>query len=155
MRLTWHPKTYRVNNRMKSIELTPENPAALKKVLTGKVPVLMFYRLEGCYHCIEFKSTWDKIKTELEKNDGILCAEIEFNNMNKMLPAQLQVSGFPGIQIIEKGKVKAGYSGYRSYDEIVVFANTYAVAPSKPKPKAKATGDVAKPKAKKAKKPTK
>ena len=141
---------------MKGIELTHTNPNDIKKIVNGKYPVLMLYKMHGCPHCVALEPAWKSVKSELEKVDGIQCAEVEYRNMD-MLPPALHVSGFPVIQVIEKGGVKAEYSGDRSSGSILLFASSFVVPPkpkskSVAKPKSQPSSAAAKPKPKPKKK---
>jgi len=85
--------------------------------------------MDTCPHCIALKPTWAVVKKKIAKIPGISCAEIEYHQMIQ-LPSSLQkVSGFPTIQVIQNGRVKAEYAGDRSVESILAFARPYAVLP--------------------------
>ncbi len=66
----------------------------------------------------------------LDKNAGIVCAEVEYEETHG-LPANLQkVRGFPTIQIIQNERIKDQFAGFRTHDEVVAFALKHALPPA-------------------------
>ena len=114
--------------------------------------IILFY-LNGCIHCQMLKPTWESVKKAMGNNSGISFKEIEYNDLHKLPPQLQKVSGFPTIQVVDKSKILAEYSGDRSMLSIMDFAKKWALTTTlrshtatKPtsksspaKPKAKAT----------------
>lgn len=134
---------------MKCIEVKQQTAEKAGKALSDSVPVLMLYRMEFCPHCVAMRESWMEVRKSLEKEKGIVVAEVEYSNMN-ILPTHLQnIRGFPTLQLIKNNKVHAEYSGDRSAKSIMDFALSYVPKAKEPAPK-KAAAPRKKPAAKKA-----
>ena len=124
----------------------------LVKEIAKDLPILIFFHMNGCGHCDDFKPVWKEIAAEMKSDDGILLADMELSEMKK-LPKNLQnVFGFPSIQIIKNNKKIAEFSDFmRTKENVIKFAKKYSskkekleggakkkLKPiSKPKPKTK------------------
>jgi len=80
-------------------------------------PKLELYTMNGCGHCINFKTTWGKIETHPEL--GKFAIEIgpnnpEYNNLCKTH----NIRGFPHIQLTKNGMKISEYKGPRTVIDI-------------------------------------
>lgn len=78
---------------------------------------LELYTMNGCGHCINFKSTWSKIKTHPEL--GKYAIEINPSNPEyEKLCSKHNIRGFPHIQITKNGMKLTEYKGARNVTDI-------------------------------------
>ena len=84
--------------------------------------VIVFFKMERCGHCKNFKPTWDKVSKELnnKKVNGKTCKMEVVDASNSALTDKYNVRGFPTVLKLEGEKVKE-YSGDRSYADVVEF----------------------------------
>ena len=85
---------------------------------------LELYTMEGCGHCVNFKTTWGKIKTHPEL--GKFAIEIGPSNPEyEKLCSKHSIRGFPHIQITKNGMKVTEYKGPRNLVDIYNwFRNT-------------------------------
>ena len=85
---------------------------------------LELYTMEGCGHCMNFKTTWGKIKTHPEL--GKFAVEIGPSNPEyEKLCSKHSIRGFPHIQITKNGMKITEYKGPRTVVDIYKwFKNT-------------------------------
>lgn len=116
---------------MKNIVVDKKKPETVKSVIESETPVVVLFHASFCSHCLAMQPAWAAAKKKLARNPGIVCAQVEYASLEAM-PKRLQgISGFPTIQILNKGKLKAEYAGDRSAASIVEFAEAHAA--KKPK----------------------
>ena len=78
---------------------------------------LELYTMEGCGHCMNFKTTWGKIKTHPEL--GKFAIEIGPSNPEyEKLCSKHSIRGFPHIQITKNGMKVSEYKGPRTVVDI-------------------------------------
>lgn len=78
---------------------------------------LELYTMEGCGHCMDFKTTWGKIKTHPEL--GKFAIEIGPSNPEyEKLCSKHSIRGFPHIQITKNGMKVTEYKGPRTVVDI-------------------------------------
>lgn len=78
---------------------------------------LELYTMEGCGHCMNFKTTWGKIKTHPEL--GKFAIEIGPSNPEyEKLCSKHSIRGFPHIQITKNGMKITEYKGPRTVVDI-------------------------------------
>ena len=78
---------------------------------------LELYTMEGCGHCVNFKTTWAKIKTHPEL--GKFAIEINPSNPEyEKLCSKHSIRGFPHIQITKNGMKVSEYKGPRTVVDI-------------------------------------
>jgi hypothetical protein len=80
--------------------------------------------MEGCGHCMNFKTTWGKIQTHPEL--GKFAVEIGPSNPEyEKLCSKHSIRGFPHIQITKNGMKITEYKGPRTVVDIYKwFKNT-------------------------------
>jgi hypothetical protein len=85
---------------------------------------LELYTMEGCGHCMNFKTTWGKIQTHPEL--GKFAVEIGPSNPEyEKLCSKHSIRGFPHIQITKNGMKITEYKGPRTVVDIYKwFKNT-------------------------------
>lgn len=85
---------------------------------------LELYTMEGCGHCMNFKTTWGKIKTHPEL--GKFAVEIGPSSPDyEKLCSKHSIRGFPHIQITKNGMKITEYKGPRTVVDIYNwFKNT-------------------------------
>tara|TARA_B110000093_G_scaffold39984_1_gene42221 strand:+ start:2206 stop:2787 length:582 start_codon:yes stop_codon:yes gene_type:complete len=102
----------------------PHPPTKIKERFVADDTKLELYTMAGCGHCINFKTTWGKIKTHPEL--GKFAVEIgpsspEYEN----LCSKHSIRGFPHIQITKNGMKLTEYKGPRTVIDIYNwFKNT-------------------------------
>ena len=86
----------------------------------GEAKSLTFYSMEGCPHCVKFKSTWEELKEKVPKETCIeTCREIDSKDAEV---GKNGVSGFPTIMLCDENNEKVvEYQGERSVDALVQF----------------------------------
>lgn len=85
---------------------------------------LELYTMDGCGHCVNFKTTWGKISTHPEL--GKFAVEIGPSSPEyEKLCSKHNIRGFPHIQITKNGMKITEYKGPRTvYDIYNWFINT-------------------------------
>lgn len=85
---------------------------------------LELYTMDGCGHCMNFKTTWGKIQTHPEL--GKFAVEIGPSNPEyEKLCSKHSIRGFPHIQITKNGMKITEYKGPRTVADIYNwFRNT-------------------------------
>jgi hypothetical protein len=68
----------------------------VRKLLKGK-SVIVFFFMDGRLHCINSRPAWEKLSN---MNLPYEFAEVE----SKVVPTELEISGFPHYQIIDKDR---------------------------------------------------
>jgi hypothetical protein len=140
------PKTKRVAAPKKVAKgpLAPLAPLVIKdarsaKTLSNRVEktgAIIFYRMNGCGHCVYFDETvWKKCPPELMK----MAAEVELSNIPLLPPALAHVDGspimgFPTI-VFRHGKEEAVFAEERSVEKLMEFFNAHSHANVKAKGK--------------------
>jgi len=100
--------------------------AEFKKNCKGKEPIIVLYHMTTCGHCIALRPAWnDAVKDAV----NVKIAEIESAQMFD-LPAQLQVSMFPTIVVVQEGRFIDEYHGDRTKQSLHIFMSKYAKAPA-------------------------
>jgi len=69
----------------------------LKRLISSKVPLAVFYFMETCPHCIPMHKTWDELSRE---NPKIKFVKIESEDV----PSEMGISGFPHFEYINGSK---------------------------------------------------
>ena len=69
----------------------------LKRLISSKVPLAVFYFMETCPHCIPMHKTWDELSS---KNPNIKFVKIESEDV----PSEMGISGFPHFEYINGSK---------------------------------------------------
>lgn len=118
----------KINNITRDLDIIETFSQFIKKnkkdKFTNNDVKLELYTMEGCSHCINFKTTWGKIKTHPEL--GKFAIEIgpsspEYEN----LCSKHSIKGFPHIQITKNGMKLTEYNGPRNVIDIYNwFKNT-------------------------------
>jgi thiol-disulfide isomerase/thioredoxin len=86
-----------------------------------KINVILF-KMEGCGHCVQFKSTWEGLQKKLQNDNSINFIVFDANNSKKC--SEYGVSGFPTI-IFESGDKKLVYKGDRSEGDLIEKINNF------------------------------
>lgn len=94
-----------------------KKPPAVEENFQNDDTKLELYTMEGCGHCMNFKTTWDKIKTHPEL--GKFAIEIGPSNPEyEKLCSKHSIRGFPHIQITKNGMKVTEYKGPRTVVDI-------------------------------------
>ena len=95
-----------------------------QKVMKGgasKNNQLVLFKAEWCGHCKNFKSTWDKLQSELKN-------EVEFvtydADQHKEIMTKYNIQGFPTL-ILNAGNKAIEYNGDRDINSLKEFINVY------------------------------
>ena len=78
----------------------------IKKALSSKEPVVIFFYMIGCPHCEKMKGPWENLKA---KHSDTKLVKIESQNVPKSLESK--IGGFPHFMKIEDGKEKVSVGG--------------------------------------------
>lgn len=74
--------------------------ADIKKALSSKEPVVIFFYMIGCPYCEKMNGPWESLKA---KHSDTKFVRIESQNV----PKSLKIGGFPHFMRIENGKEKS------------------------------------------------
>lgn len=80
--------------------------ADIKKALSSKEPVVIFFYMIGCPYCDKMKEPWENLKA---KHSDTSFARIESQNVPDSLTGK--INGFPHFMRIEDGKEKVSVGG--------------------------------------------
>ena len=93
-----------------------------KEKFTTDDTKLELYTMAGCGHCVNFKTTWGKIKTHPEL--GKFAIEIGPSSPEyEKLCSKHSIKGFPHIQITKNGMKITEYKGPRTVIDIYKWFN--------------------------------
>lgn len=87
--------------------------ADIKKALSSKEPVVIFFYMIGCPHCEKMKGPWENLKA---KHSDTKLVKVESQNVPKSLESK--IGGFPHFMKIEDGKEKVSVGGSMSEGEL-------------------------------------
>lgn len=85
-------------------------------------PVVTYYYMAQCPHCINFMPEWEKF-TKLAAKDNITTRKVEATPDNSEEMNKLGIKGYPTV-IIEKNGQKTEYSGPREADALLAAAKS-------------------------------
>lgn len=103
--------------KRESFSVAKKPPMSVTEKFQNDDTKLELYTMEGCGHCINFKTTWGKIKTHPEL--GKFAIEIGPSNPEyKKLCSKHSIRGFPHIQITKNGMKVSEYKGPRTVVDI-------------------------------------
>ena len=82
---------------------------------------LVLLHSNSCGHCHTLRPTWDKVKKSLsQSNPNISVVELEHSQIDtQQFP---NIKGYPTIVLVKPNGQRFEYSGDRSFDSIVSFA---------------------------------
>lgn len=84
----------------------------IKKLMSSKEPVAIFYYASWCPHCKVMHEPWN----ELEKEEK---GKAKFYKMeSEDIPSEIGITGYPHFVMVKEGKVKSQASGEMSKDEL-------------------------------------
>ena len=92
------------------------NTAPQKKV--------MFFSMNGCGHCQNFKPTWQQLMNKYSQDNTFELIEISVNDQPDIV-GKYNIKGFPTILIEVDGKPAQQYQGDRSAGSVVDFIEQY------------------------------
>jgi len=104
--------------KMKYLELNDSN------YLVGggnKKNLLYLFKADWCGHCKNFKSTWNKLKEELNKDIEFITYD---SNKDSNIIKEFNIQGYPTIILKKKNKA-IEYMGNRNINDIKEFINKY------------------------------
>ena len=107
----------------------------LENKMMNEYATVVFYFMEGCFHCDNMKPAWHKFEKMYENDENNTIAMIESNHIQH-LENKPDIIGFPTI-IKYKNNNPIEYSGDRSTKSFKIFANIKSSKKSKSKPKSK------------------
>jgi len=87
--------------------------ADIKKALSSKEPVVIFFYMIGCPHCEAMKGSWENLKA---KHSDTKLVKVESQNVPKSLESK--IGGFPHFMKIEDGKEKVSVGGSMPEDAL-------------------------------------
>lgn len=87
--------------------------ADIKKTLSSKEPVVIFFYMIGCPHCEKMNGPWKNLKA---KHSDTKLVKVESQNVPKSLEGK--INGFPHFMRIENGKEKVSFGGSMSEDAL-------------------------------------
>jgi glutaredoxin len=85
---------------------------------SGSRPVLQYFRMDGCPHCVKFDSVWSEVKAE-----GADLAEFEVHAAGGTEAEKHGVRSFPHIQKVVAGQVTE-FEGKRDKQTILRFVSS-------------------------------
>ena len=104
------------------IDVNSQNNADLleEKMNETNVCIILYYSL-NCIHCKLMLPEWKKLGKKYKNNNNCVVAKVESENMN-LLHNKPFMLGYPTIHKYKNG-TKEEYSGDRSCEDLVRFAN--------------------------------
>ena len=85
---------------------------------------IILYYANWCPHCQTMKPEWNKFSETLKTNKSVNVAEVESEFMEAIGPEhKANVQGFPTIVGCREGKKIADYTGPRTSQDMIKFAN--------------------------------
>lgn len=87
--------------------------ADIKKALTSKEPVVIFFYMIGCPHCEAMKDPWENLKA---KHSDTKLVRVESQNVPKSLEGE--INGFPHFMKIKHGKKVVSVGGSMPEDAL-------------------------------------
>lgn len=110
---------------MKVIELkngSYDNDAIIKLLQNNTCFIGVFS--ENCFHCVNMKPEWNKLKTSLKKiKSNSVLLEIDAAELDKInySPLKNSIHGFPSIMIFKNGVMRKDFAGNRTKQEMLKF----------------------------------
>lgn len=87
--------------------------ADIKKALSSKEPVVIFFYMIGCPHCEKMKGPWENLKA---KHSDTKLVKVESQNVPDSVKGDIK--GFPHFMKIENGKKKVSVGGSMTEGEL-------------------------------------
>ena len=93
-----------------------------REVIRKKKPSFAMFHMKGCGHCIILRPEWDKMKKKV--GSSLILAEID-SSYSSLVTNLIggQVTGFPTLMVIKKGRRITEYNGERKENEMLKFIN--------------------------------
>ena len=100
------------------------NDAGLKlfeqKIISAKKPCFAMFHMKGCGHCVLLRPEWEKMKKRVKSS--VILAEIDSNYSSQVTNLiGGQVTGFPTLMVIKRGRRIKEYNGPRKENEMLEF----------------------------------
>jgi len=84
-------------------------------------PTLFLFKAEWCPHCIEFKSTWKSLESNMKSKVDFVMFDSEANASEIK---EYNIEGFPTL-ILKAGGKAIEYVGPRDFESVKEFIETY------------------------------
>ena len=82
---------------------------------------LYLFKADWCGHCKNFKSTWNKLKNELNNDIEFITYD---SNKDANIIKEFNIQGYPTL-ILKKNNKAIEYMGNRNINDIKEFINKY------------------------------
>lgn len=83
---------------------------------------LVFFSMNSCGHCKDFKPVWDLLVKNYGNNNYIDLRHVIYEERPELIE-KYGVQSFPTILALKDGKINMKYSGNRTYEDLVRFLN--------------------------------
>src|ERR1700747_45285 len=110
------------NNLNNSNNLNSSNNAQPQLTTQNKVELINFYT-QWCGHSQNLMPIWQEVAQHYANNDNINILAVDCDQQRD-LAEQMGIKGYPTI-ILRTNNENVQYSGPRTRDEIITFANSY------------------------------
>ncbi len=92
----------------------------------GKTFKLMFFYMEQCPHCVQFRPEWSKFMSRASSLNNVCAVEVSAKESDTC--KQYSIEGFPTIVLEDtRSRKKVVYDGPRTSDAIIAFISQKAV----------------------------
>ena len=91
-----------------------------REVIEKKKSCFAMFHMKGCGHCIILRPEWDKMKKKVDSS--LILSEID-SNYSSLVTNLIggQVTGFPTLMVIKRGRRIKEYNGEREEEEMLKF----------------------------------
>ena len=91
-----------------------------REVIEKKKSCFAMFHMEGCGHCVMLRPEWEKMKKKV--GSSLILAEID-SNYSSLVTNLIggQVTGFPTLMVIKRGRRIKEYNGPRKENEMLEF----------------------------------
>lgn len=90
-----------------------------------KEVMVVFHKMQGCPHCVDFQSVWDEVYKiapgEVRSKKGKTCKMVTVGPNHPIEKTSAPVNGFPTVRIYKTPADFVEFNGHRTKEEVVDF----------------------------------